>query len=278
MTSYLKFLFVFIWLGNTFCHSSFAENFCGSYLESESILFEHFFPISFENVEVFRRNNDIGLQQIGKLKFKQWSELTFEYSDDVDNAVTSLVGLTESGRIYHLIKFKDRTLARLLSGENNFKDFQVSNKGRVIAWDNDDKNFIYSSALWMESPKKSILKRWLALWGFSTAIVVSAKAVLMGDLYFPIEVFSFDINLPLVELLLSGTAGMSSGLAMLSRYDHLNTYPNGFLPFKEPLSRSNWLENLDLKTLVAENHYDFAPPEPDLLSPKIPANLGEGIR
>lgn len=267
------------------------------------ILYEHTNSISFTNVEVFRRNNDIGPQQHGLIKFIKWSELTFEYSKNTNEVainsenskqnsdegpksysskkpepVSSTVGLTEDGRIFHVIRFNERTIARLLSGTDKYADFQLSNKGRLISWNEKGESFFYSANLWMTSPKKLIYKRWLKLWGYTSAGAIGLKMILLGDYYFPMEILGYNFNFPMLELFFSSATAMSSGFAMLSRYEHENTYPNGFTRTPETLNTFDWISNPKYLTFFKDNLENFEPPDLDILDPKLDTEFTEDIR
>lgn len=218
------------------------------------------------------------MQQIDQLKFVSWFELSFEYPGTNVDEVTNIVGLTELGSVFHLIKFKERTIARKLNGLQSFTQIQVTNQGKVVAWNAKGESFIYSASLWTESPRTNIIKRWLQLWGITSAATISAKLVLIENLYFPAEILGFTFNLPLFEMFMTSTIGLSSGLAMLSRYDHLNTYPNGFVKTDQQIS------TLDtdgfLRQLQSEfsSLADFSAPFLEYLKPKLDAKFGEDIR
>lgn len=244
-----------------------SEQSCNGYLNEEELLYLNQNEIYFSQAEIFRRNNDYGLQQLGGLKFILWSELTFEFNPELQSQASTIVGLTTSGEIYHLIKFNDRTIARKLSGTSIFKTFSLTNKGRLLAIDENNNNFLFSADLWLESPKKSILKRWLKLWGTVSVGAIGAKFILLNDYYLPIEIFNRTVNLPALEVFFSSVVALSSGFAMLSRYEHLNTHPNGFIKISNSYSLDSWFLDIPLNSKKELNH--FAPPLIENINPKL---------
>jgi hypothetical protein len=243
---------------------------CENLFSTESLVYLNENPITFSQVEVFRRNNDIGIQQKGEMHFEQWSELTFEYlNTELDHEeVANIIGRTPDGRIYHLIKYQQRTLARLLSGDMRFTHFELSNKGRLVAWNDQGQSWAYSPELWSLSPKKTVLKTWAKLWGLTTAPLVLGKIILIEDFNFQTEILGMSLSLPLIEIFMASVVAMSSGFAMLSKYEHLNTYPNGFIPLPEPLMHGAWVQSI-LSTENPNGLEHFAVPELSELAPTL---------
>lgn len=244
---------------------------CENLFSGENVLYSNLNPLIFSQVEVFRRNNDIGLQQQGELKLVQWSELTFEYGphSDRDFEVANIIGLTEEGQLFQLIKFKDRTIARLLSGNLFIEDFQLSNKGRLLAWSQEAESLVYKPELWNKSPRKKVLQTWLKYWGVTTIAVVAGKLMFLPDLNFTMDLWNYTLPLPMFEFFISSVVGLSSGFAMLSRYEHHNTYPNGFVALKESQKPFQWLSDSSLLKLSADNLDHFAKPDLDQLAPAL---------
>ncbi len=255
---------------------TFATQNCENYLSPEYVLFNHQNSISFSDVEVYRKNNNLGPQQNGLIKFKSWFELTFEFVNT--DEVASIIGLTENGRIYHLIKFNDRTIARLLSGHKIFKLLEVSNKGRILAIDENENFYFYSSQLWNLPLKKIILKKWFKLWGLTSFGAISATTLFLNDYAFTTEIFGFGVELPILEVLFSSVAAMSSGFAMLSKYEDMNTYPDGFVLLSGDFNFTNWTARSDLPNINNSNLNDFEPPSEQILEPKLNQSLTEDIR
>lgn len=274
---YIKFIFSFIFILNPLL--AHAEALCFSYLQEEYPLYENLNPISFAQSEIFRKNNNIGPQQNGILKFEKWSEMTFEYFEvnPKTEPPASIIGLTEEGRLYHLVKFRDRTIARLLSGTHFFKDFQLTNKGRIMAWDHNGQSYFYSAPLWNVSTNKQILKRWLKLWGLTSAGAVALTTALFPEIPLPVEVLGLNFNFPMVELMFTGVSGLSSGLAMASRYEHFNTYTDGFIFLGYPAEKNFWLDDTELKKYLDNNLNDFEPPKENHLEPKLDPEFATDI-
>lgn len=273
----IVFLFLILFLNPI---HSYANVQCSSFLDEEYVLYEHINEDSYGKTEIFRRNNNIGPQQYGTITFQRWFELTFEFNelDILNEPPTSIVGLTKEGRLYHVVKFKERTIARLLSGEHVFTSFQVSNKGRIMAWDQKGHSHFYSAPLWNTSPLKALKKHWFKMWGFTSVAAAVASNVFMGPIPFPVEFFGFVFNFPMAELIYSGAAGMTSGFSMLSRYEQLNTYPNGFIPVGYESEKDLWILDKDLKEYLEGNLKDFDPPELEQLDPKLAPELTEAIQ
>ncbi len=244
---------------------------CENLFASETILYSNQNPLSFSQVEVFRRNNDIGLQQQGEIKLVQWSELTFEFGpqSDGDFEVANIIGLSEKGQLFHLIKFENRTIARLLSGDLYIDEFQLSNKGRLLAWNSYGESLIYRPELWNKSPRKKVLQTWLKYWGLTTTTVVAGKLIFLPDINFTVEVWSYNMPLPMFEFFISSVVGLSSGFAMLSKYEHHNTYPNGFVLLEKSHRPFEWLLDSTLLKLNANNLDHFANPNLNQLSPAL---------
>ncbi len=96
------------------------------------------------------------------------------------------------------------------------------------------------------------------------------------------RILGYSVPLPLLEGFFISVAAMSSGFAMLSKYDHINTYPDEFLDLGSnfifgELFNSDWIYNKELLNLVPANLLDFNPPEEKNLDPKLDVEFTESI-
>jgi hypothetical protein len=82
----------------------------------------------------------------------------------------------------------------------------------------------------------------------------------------------------MLELFFSATSAMSSGFAMLSLFEHENTYPNGFIKIKERLKATYWIYDSKYLNLFKDNLENFEPPNMDILDPKLDSAFTEEIR
>lgn len=206
-------------------------------------------PIEFKNVEVFRRNNNVGQQQVGDLTFEQWFSVG-PFAENVEN----FIGLTKDGHIYHLVKWNNRTVARLLSGHRIFKEIYLRD-GRILSAENEKKQILfYSPSAWLTSPKKAVLKH-----GFLSA-VGSAAAISAISFVYP-DFLTMDY----AQLVAGSGIGLQTFLLMLVRYDYLNTFPDGFVETPHLIGRDLALT-------------DWTPPQQDELTPPVPAYATEDVR
>lgn len=195
--------------------NSFAKNDCTLALASQS-------PLLFRNVEVFRRNNNIGLQQVGDIRFKEW----FEVGPFVDG-VSNFIGLTDEGSIYHLVQWQNRRVARLLSGEKKFQSIHFQNNSELKARDESGQLLTYSAIKWLTSPVKSIVKEGLTITAIGSATAVATLAYFFPD----VMAMGFDtafFKIPIMPVFLSGSIAFQTFFVMLFRYERLNTFPDGF--------------------------------------------------
>lgn len=225
---------------------------CGQYLHKhgiQSVSLSEQRPLSFRNVEVFRRNNTVGLQQKGELIFEKWFEVGPESKE-----VVGFIGLTKEGRVYHLLQWKNRRIAYLLSGVRTIKDIFLDNEERLIAVDQNNQVWLYSPSKWLSSPLRFITQKGMA-------ITVAGSAALWGTLaiFFPELIQSS----PLVPAFLSVSIGFQTFFTMLARYEHLNNQPDGFI-------------SLDSDTKVEAQTWQ--PPDLSLLPPCPNEEACEDIR
>lgn len=266
--------FTIILLATSFNALAFQS--CENHLSNEDLLFRNENPITFQKVEVYRKNNNYGPQQNGNIKFKLRYDLSYEFQNP--NLAASAVGLTPEGRIYHIVEFNNRTIARLLSGHHIITNIEVTNKGRILALDDKGNFYLYSPQKWNAPLKRLILKRWFKLWGLTSLGAVVAKNILLHDFFFSTEILGFAVQLPMLELFFSGAAAMSSGFAMLSKYEDMITYPNGLIPLPSNFNPTNWINNPTLEAYSAKNLQDFDPPAEEILDPRLNLEFTEDIR
>ncbi len=231
-------------------------------------------PLTADNTEVFRRNNNIGIQQNGSIRLEKWIELK-PYPEDSYN----FVGITRDGRIYHLIDWHgERRIARLLGGQKTFKDLFVVNDSILGAIDFQGRVYFYSPARWAQSPRRETVKRGLKIWSGITFIVTSGLYLIHP------EAVHWNINaIPLPPVFIALASGLQTGLVILNRYDHFNTFPDGFIKTQmvvtkpadvAPLMSQLSTDFID-KLIVRE---DFAVPAREQMAPAIPAAATEDIR
>jgi hypothetical protein len=225
----------------------------------ETLLFKYTRSQPFTNVEVFRKNNDMGPQQMGRLSFTVWFELSFEFSENAED--TSIVGLTKEGQVYHLIQIGDRRVAYRLNGTKVFKDISVTNHGKILALTDKSTTEVYSPSLWATPAKEMAVKKWLKLFSVAAGIGILG-AQFMPPLDLPIEMTIpyinltlFNFNFPLYEIILTGAGALSSSFAALSFYQHINTYPDGFMPVDVEFDDPYWFDRIVFKQSIL-SHLD----------------------
>ena len=214
----------------------------------EEILYKYEGSEKFHNIEVFRQNNDMGPQQFGDITLTTWFYLSDQFNLDANDY--SVVGLREDGKVFHIFKHGNRKIAKRLNGEKIFIDISVTNKGKILALDKDGNTEVFSPALWSTPAREIVMKRWLKLFAMTTLLAIGGAQAL-PPLEMPIDITIpfvnltlYSFNFPMYELMLTATGGLSSALAVLSRYEHLNTYPNGFLPVNVDFDSKYWFNNI----------------------------------
>jgi len=225
-------------------------------------------PLVFTNTDVFRRNNDIGLQQVGEIRLEKWIEIDFNPEHDYYN----FIGLTQEGAIYQAIDWHgQRRIARQLSGEQFYKDLYVINDQIIAAVAQGGEVYLYSPYLWKKSPRSQLIKRGAALWaGISSLTTVG------------LYMFNPDIA-PVLSVAASVAAAMQVGFVMLFRYDRENTFPDGFVKTDLVISSPEVAEGI-LSNLTPEQLRrfllwdDLAVPERNSLFPQLPEEATEDIR
>ncbi len=264
----IQFVAPTIWASASTCVSLFEDK------ETELYLNEN--PITHSDVEFFNKNNNIGLQYRGLLSFKQYSELS--YREINKQPYYSVVGLTESGTLYHLITIGDRKLARKLSGKKDLAGFRLSSKGRLLAWDQNNNSYFFSETLWMRPTSKIIIKNFAKAWGLTSLGAVTILQVLKAYFWdpnmnfnIPIETFLGTIQFPLIETMFTFASGLSSGFAQLFRYEDLNNNPDGLIAVDVDHRTQDWLV-LDMDH---QNGRDFMIPDPNQLPIEMPKDLTE---
>ena len=191
---------------------------CSQYLHKHgihSVYLSEQRPLNFRNVEVFRRNNTVGLQQKGELNFEKWFEVGPESKE-----VVGFIGLTKDGRVYHVLQWKTRRIAYLLSGVRTIKDIYLDNKERLIVVDQKNQVWLYSPSKWLSSPVKSIVAKGVAMTTAGSAAIWGTLAIFFPDLI---------QSSPLVPTFLSISIGFQTFFTMLTRYEYLNNQPDGFV-------------------------------------------------
>ena len=233
--------------------------------------------LTFNNVQVYRRNNNVGLQQVGVIEFQKWIEVG-PFAENVYNHV----GLTAEGRLYHLVQWKNQRVARLLGGRREFKNFFFLNNEVLAAVDAQNAVFLYAPAKWITSPLKSTLKTGtLITGGFSAALTAAIS-------YFAPEMMTIGFQVgetmvPTAGFAIASVVGMNTFFVMLQRYERLNTFPDGFvkttLVFKDPETLKNDLLGIDQKALREFfARQALQPPERHQLDPEMPEMATEDIR
>lgn len=257
-----------------------SQSLCVDYLTG--FLFENTNTIFFTQVEVFRQNNNIGPQQLGRLEFIKWVDFTLEFGHET---ASSVIGLTKSGRMYHLIKSPERTIARLLNGELIFADFKMTSNGEVVAKNQQGKTYVYLPHLWETSPRKAVTKQGAYYWGLASVVGITTKFALLGPGYgVPLEISSFNLMIPLIETMTVGAAGLNTALVMANKYYHRITFPNGFIPvelsYDRPLNMIGELREMrsQFKEGTPHPRDHFLPPDFGRLDPALPKELTEDIQ
>ena len=222
---------------------SFATANCGQALAEAR-------PLNFRQVEIYRRNNNVGQQQVGDLHFKTWFEV-----GPFTEGVSNFIGMTEDGHIYHLISWQDRKIARLLSGQRVFKSIYLRDGHLLTATDQNDNLLFYSPSTWLTSPLKSLMQKGLTYTVAGSATAVAVLSFLFPDL----------MSMQLAPVITTSAVAFSTFFAMVQRYDRLNTFPDGFIEGHEVNPRDLALTS-------------WAPPEENSLAPRTPAEATEDHR
>lgn len=256
---------------------------CQDYLNS--FLFQNTNVIFFNQAEVFRQNNDIGPQQLGKLRFEKWVDFTLDFEHTTFTTANSAIGLTASGKLYHVVTYEGRTVARLLNGTLSFTEFKMLYSGEIIAQDANKKTYIYLPKTWEVSPSKAVIRQGLAYWGLSSAIAVGTKLALVGQTFAItlVEAGGISLSLPVFETMIVATAGMNTALVMANKYYHKISYPNGFIPVEIAYDKNIevFAEIRKLRAERAELGYTkehLQPPDFSRLPPALAKELTEDIQ
>lgn len=237
-------------------------------------------PLNFKNVEVYRRNNGVGLQQVGDLRFEKWIELPIS-RPGADN----FIGLTRDWSIYHLVHWQGRSIARLLNGPSGereeIREIFLFQDEILVAVTSESKVKIYSPLKWLKSPMKSVFQKGAVFWGASTAVGIGALYLLAPDLR--AMGMSDELLLPMSASFIGAANFMNSFFFMLFHYEHYNTFPDGFvgssIRFTDVTKLEKELANLtpeQVKSLLTAEH--FYPPAEEDLFPSMPELAREDIR
>lgn len=238
--------------------SEFAENVSDQVVWNSTQIF----PRVFQGVEVFRRNNDIGIQQLGELKLTQWVETHF-----INNKIQSLVGLSQEGRVFQVVHYgPQRTIARLLSGQQSFKEIYMSEKGQLFAVKSDGSVHAYLSNKWAQSPLRKIIKDAGKLWLATSLSLVALTKSFTESSEMIVLVESTLANFTALDLTISAATLLSVTLNMSNRFQSLNTLPDGFT--KTSFTKAN-LNEKAAQWSANERPTDFVPPDADKLPGKI---------
>lgn len=175
-------------------------------------------PLEFTKTEVFRRNNDIGQQQVGTLHIKKWFELP-----PYDQGYYNFVGIADDGKLYHVIDWEGkRRLARLLGGQRQFQDLALMNGELLVAVDLQGKIFVYSPDRWAKSPRNKIITQ--------TFLISGGLFSAMAASFYVTTPEAFDSSLgPMILGASAVVSFLQTGFWGLFRYERLNTYPDGFI-------------------------------------------------
>lgn len=242
----------------------------------EAELYQNTNRITHQGVEFFNRNNDIGPQRRGELKFETWTEIS--YKDTTQGPEYSVVGLTEKGSLYHVMAVGGRKLARKLSGVHKIVGFRMSDQGRLLAWNENGQSLLFSETYWLTPVSRQILGRFMKLWGGTAIGAVTALQALKMVLWepnmsfdIPIEMLLFQTKLPIPEALMVFASGLSSAFSQLYRFEFLNTNPDGFQKVNVSPTGSAWL-SLNLEPL---NQKDFQTLPKNMLPVELRSELTE---
>lgn len=223
----------------------------------------HNWPMVFNHVEVFRRNNNMGMQQFGEIKLARWIDLPFTGYDH------NFVGISDTGRIYHIIKYENRTIARPISGQRSFTDIFVAEPGLIAAVDYEGKIEIYDPLAWT---KRGGLKS-TAIFGVSMWTALTGGTLALA--------YSYGVQIPMEFLaaFVGGSSALQTSFVMMFEYMQNNTFPDGFVKtnfkFKSVEQLQKDLLPMAGKLRQAPNH--FIAPAEATLAPKLAEELGEPI-
>ena len=256
--------------------TSLASLSCDAVFAKEVELYQNINEVTHNQVEFFNRNNNIGLQYRGDLTFKVWTELSFKEVDG--QSMYSVVGLTQAGTLYHLVGVGQRKLARKLSGHEVIEGFRLTNKGRILAWNNKNQTLNYSEPVWLTPIGRRLARRFMATWGITAVGALTLVKVLQSylwhqgmDISVPIETFMGIFKLPIFESMVVFASGLSAGFTQIHYYENLNMNPNGFTVTPVARTGRDWL---DLE-LSPQNIVNLTTPRPEFLPPEIRAELTE---
>lgn len=252
-------------------NNCFAQS-CSDLLGSEHTLYENNNKIIFKHTEVFRHNNNLGQQQEGDLTFIKWFEMDYQLND-----FSSIIGITETGNLYHLISFHNgRTVARKLNGTTVVDDFKVSSQGRILAKD-QRQVYTFSSQLWMRPSSKAAFQKWRKLWTVSAIPAVALKYILWPDIFLYKDLFSYSVPIPAIETSLIGLSAFSSAFAALYYYEHINGNPTGLTPISINFDNPLWFAESEVLKHSQNNLEHFNKPPIESLGPKLKSELSIDI-
>lgn len=224
-------------------------------------------PLVFADTDVFRRNNDIGLQQVGELRLEKWIEIDFDPNNDYYN----FVGLNAEGRIYQAIDWHgQRRIARQLSGEKLYNDLFIINNKILGAVTKEGQVHLYSPRRWRKSPKNRLIGRGLFLWSGVSALTTAG-------------LFSWNPEIaPVLSAAASVATAMQVGFIMLFHYDRQNTFPDGFIKTELFVPEGKSIRSI-LSQMTPEvlNHFlleeDLKVPDRSVLFPRLTNESTEDI-
>lgn len=234
--------------------------------------------MTFAGAEVYRRNNQLGIQQVGKVEFEKWIEVGPYATEDT---IYNFIGITKAGRLYHAIRWKGvRSVAWLMSGQREINRIFMLKNEVLVAVDKDSQVLIYSPSKWLTSPLKQNLKRGVAVWA---AVTTAVSAVFTAIFPESLSMGFSDSSFIVPVLGISSVTAMNTAFVMLNRYERLNTFPDGFIETGIKYTNDQQLQSdlltrysqVDLQQFFASQH--FLPPDLSTLDPALPEVATEPI-
>lgn len=228
--------------------------------------------MTFRRVELSRRNNAIGPQQLGDINIQKWRELDFNQS-----SVEVFIGLDKQGKMFHLVKTQGRTIGRLLGGQQRFQDFFVTEDGKLFAIDFDGQVHAFKSKNWFN--KKNYILTGVGEWALTSAVVMGGLKLLWPE-YNTVSVGAgMQSYVPMIDVSLLTSLGLAKFFGILNRYYYANTFPDGFEKLNIKFSTPQELEiELAQLNLSASNMWSFIDyHKSQKLEPKLPEDLTQSI-
>jgi len=171
----------------------------------------------FENVQIVRRNENVGVHVERKVVFEKWIKI----------AQDAWIGIESNDQIMLVLDLGDRRIGKPLSSLSKMSDIFLASNGVLTAIDERGEVFQYRQEAWDQSSLKSIVHR--GGLGFLLASCATMGAVIVNQWFFAENTFS-SLNSCVAPILVGVvSSGLISAFWGLRKYELDNEMPNGFV-------------------------------------------------